>query len=176
MAKQKCIYCGTKMTDGPICPLCKRENKEMIPIADIDYIPLTEEQLSGLRENKPGMFGRKIREEMLAAADDNRLLIGKVLTDGICAEDDGDRGKDYYQFVCKEDGTPISGRFYINHSNAISVGDGVTAFVISFQNKKGKRHYEIISMKEYNNLAKRLLELEVSLYQIGMYDEKRVRK
>lgn len=147
----------------------------MVPIGDIDYFPFTESQLVNLRNNKPGVFGRKIREEILAAADDNRLLIGKVLTDGIHAENDGNHGRDFYQFVCKEDGTPVSGRFYLKYYGAISSEDGVPAYVISFQKRKGKRHYEIISQSEYENIADRLLELEVSLYQIGMHDEKRAK-
>ncbi len=162
------------MKEDIFCPSCKRENKKQIPIDSLDFIPFSDEQLVKLKNKKPGFFERKIHGEILSAIEDHRLSIVKVLTDGVYGESDLEKGTDYYQYICREDGTPVEGRFYIGgNRKEIARGEGENAYIICFRNSKGKKYYEIISQQNYDRIADKLIEIEVSLYQMGMYEEKR---
>lgn len=178
MFGKKCVYCGDRcvhaQSDKMICSSCGRENKPLQPISILAFEPIGEDKLTLLRQRKVGFFEKKAHDEILSAAEDNRLLIAPAISDGFYEWHSRDlESFEEDQFLRHTDGTPIEGRAYMLGS---LVPEGKPLYVVLLITKKGRKIYQVISHKDYGekgeNLAQTLVDIEFSLLPLGGYDEK----
>ena len=114
--KIKCMYCGKKIKESAICPLCEREQKPMISIEELEFNEISRSEMEEFISKKPGFLEKKIHAEMVDAVSSGRIRIAEAMADGIYYEERVE--SDNEKVICKRQliqsmtGIPIEGKFY----------------------------------------------------------------